>query len=80
LIDEELLKPIVQRKREKEDRNMSSHSNVNETTIPDETSVRNNFVTAMRMAEFHPIVGTGEVNHDPMVVSQLFITNVAYLY
>jgi hypothetical protein len=57
-------------------------SNVNETIIPDGTSVRNNFVAAVRMADFQPCVGTGEVDLDPMVVSQLrtYITTVAHLY
>jgi hypothetical protein len=82
LFFEELVKPIVQRKRERKIRRMSNHSNVNETIIPDGTSVRNNFVAAVRMAEFQPCVGTWEVDLDPMVMSQLrtYITTVAHLY
>jgi hypothetical protein len=80
---EDLLKPIVQRKRKKHGGNKSMTRNVNECILlQDGASVRDQIVASVRMPEFQPGPATTEVELDPVVVSQLrmYITTVANLY
>jgi hypothetical protein len=80
---EDLLKPIVQRKRKKYGGNKSVTHNVNECILlQDGASVRDQIVASVRMPEFQPGPAIQEVELDPVVVSQLrmYITTVANLY
>jgi hypothetical protein len=81
---EELLKPIVQKKKtgEKQGGSTASCQYVNESFLPDGASVRSQVVATVRMPEFHRVTETGDVELDPVVVSQLrmYITTVANLY
>jgi hypothetical protein len=81
---EDLLKPVIQKKREKNRGNKTifPHVNVNESILGDGASVRDHVVATVQMPDFQPAIGSGEVEVDPVVVCQLrmYITTVANLY
>jgi hypothetical protein len=79
---EDLLKPIVQRKHAKQRRSCTKRPDVNETILPEGSSVRDQVVAAVKMPEFQPSTETREVDLTSGVVSQLrtYITSVANLY
>jgi hypothetical protein len=76
---EDLLKSVVHKKFENYGGTKSNLHHVNESILPDGSSVRNQVVAAVRMPEFQPGTITGKVEVDPIVVSQLrmYITTVA---
>jgi hypothetical protein len=81
-IFEDLLKPIVQKKRLQRGGRKANLRYVNESTLREGASIRDQIVATIRMPEFQPGTTTGEVELDRVVVSQLrlYITTVANLY
>jgi hypothetical protein len=81
-IFEDMLKPIVQKKRQKYGGSKLHLRHLNERILPDGATARDQIAATIRMPEFQPGPACGDVQLHPVVVSQLrmYITTVANLY